>query len=68
MGASTESRDAAEDLFAALTPPLRPRSSPLLPCRAVGTTLSHEVTKRFGGEGLPPDTIHLKVGLPGQGL
>jgi len=28
--------------------------------RAVGTTLSHEVTKRFGAAGLPDDTIHVK--------
>lgn len=37
--------------------------------RAVGTTLSHEVTKRFGEEGLPSDTIHIKLeGHAGQSL
>lgn len=37
--------------------------------RAVGTTLSHAVTKRFGAEGLPHDTIHLKLfGHAGQSL
>ena len=28
---------------------------------AVGTTLSHEVTKRYGAEGLPEGTIHIKL-------
>lgn len=37
--------------------------------RATGTTLSHEVTKRFGIEGLPRDTIHIKLtGHAGQSL
>lgn len=37
--------------------------------RAVGTTLSHEVTKRYGSAGLPDDTIHLKLtGHAGQSL
>nr|QKY14997.1 glutamate synthase 1 [NADH] chloroplastic isoform X1 (GOSHI) [Polytomella parva] len=37
--------------------------------RATGTTLSHEVTKRFGDEGLPDDTIHIKLsGHAGQSL
>ena len=37
--------------------------------RAVGTTLSHAVTKRFGAAGLPHDTIHLKLfGHAGQSL
>ena len=37
--------------------------------RAVGTTLSHEVTKRFGQAGLPEGTIHLKLnGHAGQSL
>jgi len=37
--------------------------------RAVGTTLSHEVTKRFGEAGLPDDTIHIKLtGHAGQSL
>ncbi|KXZ50144.1 hypothetical protein GPECTOR_17g780 [Gonium pectorale] len=37
--------------------------------RAVGTTLSHEVTKRFGDAGLPDDTIHIKLtGHAGQSL
>ena len=37
--------------------------------RAVGTTLSHEVTKRFGVEGLPAGTIHIKLtGHAGQSL
>jgi hypothetical protein len=35
----------------------------------VGTTLSHEVTKRFGAAGLPDDTIHVKLnGHAGQSL
>lgn len=35
--------------------------------RAVGTMLSHEVTKRFGHVGLPHDTIHFKLtGSAGQ--
>eukprot|EP00879_Flechtneria_rotunda_P003043 GHRR01003263.1.p1 GENE.GHRR01003263.1~~GHRR01003263.1.p1 ORF type:complete len:2008 (+),score=728.67 GHRR01003263.1:1512-7535(+) len=37
--------------------------------RAVGTTLSHEVTRRFGAAGLPDDTIHIKLtGHAGQSL
>ncbi|PIN20515.1 Glutamate synthase (NADH) [Handroanthus impetiginosus] len=37
--------------------------------RAVGTTLSHEVTKRYHGAGLPSDTIHIKLsGSAGQSL
>eukprot|EP00198_Chlamydomonas_reinhardtii_P003746 XP_001693082.1 glutamate synthase, NADH-dependent [Chlamydomonas reinhardtii] len=37
--------------------------------RAVGTTLSHEVTKRFGDVGLPDDSIHIKLtGHAGQSL
>jgi glutamate synthase (NADH) len=37
--------------------------------RATGTTLSHEVTKRFGLQGLPDDTIHVKLtGHAGQSL
>ena len=45
-------------------------TSPANPgCRAVGTTLSHEVTKRFGAEGLPAGTIHIKLaGHAGQSL
>ncbi len=39
------------------------------PRSAVGTTLSHEVTKRFGDAGLPDDTIHIKLtGHAGQSL
>ena len=35
--------------------------------RTVGTMLGHEVTKRYGAEGLPPDTIDLTfVGSAGQ--
>jgi len=35
--------------------------------RAVGTTLSHEITKRFGADGLPKDTVHIKLeGHAGQ--
>lgn len=35
--------------------------------RAVGTRLSHEVTKSYHAEGLPPDTIHIKfTGSAGQ--
>ncbi|CAB4302041.1 unnamed protein product [Prunus armeniaca] len=37
--------------------------------RAVGTMLSHEVTKRYNREGLPADTIHIKFnGSAGQSL
>ncbi len=37
--------------------------------RAVGTTLSHELTKRFGDKGLPDDTIHIHLtGHAGQSL
>ncbi|KZV27579.1 glutamate synthase 1 [Dorcoceras hygrometricum] len=37
--------------------------------RAVGTMLSHEVTKRFHMVGLPSDTIHIKLsGSAGQSL
>lgn len=37
--------------------------------RAVGTMLSHEVTKKYHAEGLPPDTIHVKLsGSAGQSL
>ncbi len=35
--------------------------------RATGTTLSHEVSKRWGADGMPDDTIHLKfTGHAGQ--
>jgi glutamate synthase (NADPH/NADH) large chain len=35
--------------------------------RAVGTILSNEISKRYGGPGLPEDTIHYKfVGSAGQ--
>ena len=35
--------------------------------RTVGTMLGHEVTKRYGGEGLPPDTIRIDfTGSAGQ--
>jgi len=35
--------------------------------RAVGTMLSHEIAKRIGEEGLPEDTIHIKLfGSAGQ--
>lgn len=37
--------------------------------RAVGTMLSHEVTKRYHMDGLPTDTIHIKFnGSAGQSL
>ncbi|XP_010913556.1 glutamate synthase 1 [NADH], chloroplastic [Elaeis guineensis] len=37
--------------------------------RAVGTMLSHEVTKRYHMKGLPSDTIHIKLnGSAGQSL
>ena len=37
--------------------------------RAVGTMLGHHVTKRYGAEGLPPSTIHVKLrGTAGQSL
>nr|GME02130.1 glutamate synthase 1 [NADH], chloroplastic isoform X1 [Ipomoea batatas] len=37
--------------------------------RAVGTMLSHEVTKRYHLDGLPADTIHIKLsGSAGQSL
>ena len=52
----------------ALTPPPPTHTHPT-PCSAVGTTLSHEVTKRFGLEGLPEGTIHIKLnGHAGQSL
>lgn len=35
----------------------------------MGTTLSHEVAKRFGEDGLPTNTIHVKLtGHAGQSL
>jgi glutamate synthase domain-containing protein 2/glutamate synthase domain-containing protein 1/glutamate synthase domain-containing protein 3 len=37
--------------------------------RTVGTMLSHEIAKRYGHEGLPDDTIHLRfAGSAGQSL
>lgn len=37
--------------------------------RALGTTLSNHVSKRFGEEGLPKDTIHISLrGSAGQSL
>jgi len=37
--------------------------------RTVGTMLGHEVTKRYRGEGLPDDTIHINLtGSAGQSL
>ncbi|CAL5227781.1 g10803 [Coccomyxa viridis] len=37
--------------------------------RAIGTTLSHEVTKRFGSKGMPDNTIHVKMtGHAGQSM
>jgi glutamate synthase (NADPH/NADH) large chain len=37
--------------------------------RTVGTILSHEVAKRYGQEGLPDDTIHIKLsGSAGQSV
>jgi glutamate synthase (NADPH/NADH) large chain len=37
--------------------------------RVVGTMLSHEVSKEYGFEGLPEDTIHIKLnGSAGQSL
>ncbi|CAL8462475.1 g2008 [Coccomyxa elongata] len=37
--------------------------------RAIGTTLSHEVTKRFGSAGLPRFTIHVRLtGHAGQSM
>ena len=37
--------------------------------RTVGTTLSHNIAKRYGEEGLPDDTIHIKLtGSAGQSL
>ncbi|MFD2921906.1 glutamate synthase large subunit [Terrimonas rubra] len=37
--------------------------------RAAGTLLSNEITKKYGAEGLPDDTIHLKLkGTAGQSL
>ena len=37
--------------------------------RVVGTMLSHEVSKAYGAEGLPDDTIHIKLdGSAGQSL
>src|SRR5207247_10337673 len=35
--------------------------------RTVGTMLSHEIAKRYGHEGLPEDTIHIRfAGSAGQ--
>ena len=35
--------------------------------RAVGTMLSHRISQRWGGDGLPDDTIHVKFhGSAGQ--
>jgi len=37
--------------------------------RAIGTVLSHELTKLYRGEGLPEDTIHLQLkGTAGQSM
>ncbi|MGH4013076.1 MAG: glutamate synthase-related protein, partial [Pseudonocardiaceae bacterium] len=37
--------------------------------RTVGTLLGAEVTRRYGGEGLPPDTVHIELeGSAGQSL
>jgi glutamate synthase domain-containing protein 3 len=37
--------------------------------RTVGTMLSHEIAKRYGHEGLPDDTIHIRfAGSAGQSL
>ncbi|MCB1616798.1 MAG: glutamate synthase large subunit [Pseudomonadales bacterium] len=37
--------------------------------RVVGTMLSHEITKKWGAEGLPEDTVHIKLnGSAGQSL
>jgi glutamate synthase (NADPH) large chain len=37
--------------------------------RVVGTMLSHEIAKKWGAEGLPEDTIHIKLkGSAGQSL
>jgi glutamate synthase (NADPH/NADH) large chain len=37
--------------------------------RVVGTMLSHEIAKKYGAEGLPDDTIHIKLsGSAGQSL
>ncbi|MEI8196400.1 MAG: glutamate synthase large subunit, partial [Phycisphaerae bacterium] len=37
--------------------------------RTVGTMLSHEIAKRYGEEGLPDDTVHIKLaGSAGQSL
>ena len=37
--------------------------------RVVGTMLSHEIAKQWGAEGLPDDTIHIKLsGSAGQSL
>ena len=37
--------------------------------RAIGTMLGHEITRRFGVDGLPPDTIDISLnGVAGQSL
>src|SRR5690606_10988926 len=37
--------------------------------RVVGTMLSHEIAKKWGAEGLPEDTVHIKLsGSAGQSL
>jgi glutamate synthase (NADPH/NADH) large chain len=60
-------------LIAQATPALERRepvviSSPIRNTnRTVGTMLGHEVVQRFGGEGLPPDTIDVELtGSAGQ--
>ena len=56
-----------------LLPSLAASSLSLTPCppcsRALGTTLSNHVSKRYGEDGLPKDTIHIVAkGSAGQSL
>jgi len=49
--------------------PVRIESPVVNTNRVVGTMLSHEIAKRHGAEGLPDDTIHIKLnGSAGQSL
>ncbi len=57
--------DAARALD--LREPVVIRSTIINTDRSVGTTLSYEISKRFGEYGLPPNTIHIKLfGSAGQ--
>ncbi|KAG0576679.1 hypothetical protein KC19_5G099100 [Ceratodon purpureus] len=69
-------KDALDQKLIALSQPALNRKVPVYietpvvnTNRAVGTMLSHEVTKRYHRAGLPTDTIHVKLdGSAGQSL